>query len=123
MKALVMDGGQAVRSMVVYMLRVEGFDVREASGAPEVERHLDSGFTPNILISCESLDSVGVSSLKSLKAHPAMKMVPVLLLADKGELARQMEWKDAGVTCWLTWPVTPERFIEMVRMVMFDEAR
>ena len=123
MKALIMDGGQALRSMVGYMLRAEGFDVREASGAPEVKAHLDMGFSPDVLITCQSEDPVDMPSLKSLNAHPGMKRVPVLLMADKGELARQMEWKEAGGTCWLTWPITPDELIEMVRMVMFDRAK
>lgn len=122
MKALIMDGGQAVRSMVGYMLRAEGFDVSEASGAHEVKALLDRGFTPDVLITCQSEEAVDMPSLKSLNAHPGMRKVPVVLMADKGELARQMEWKDAGVTCWLTWPITPEKLIEMVRLVMFDIA-
>jgi len=123
MKALVMDEGQAIRSMVGYMLRAEGFDVREASGTPEVKALLDMGFSPDVFIACQSEDSICMHSLKSLNAHPGMKMVPVLLMADKNELARQMEWKDAGVTCWLTWPITPDKLIEMVRLVMFDRVK
>ena len=123
MKALVMDGGQAVRSMVGYALRAEGFDVMEASGAPEARALLDTGFSPDVLIACQFEDSTGMRSLKSLNAHPGMKMVPVLLMADRNELASQMEWKDAGVTCWLTWPITPDKLIEMVRLVMFDAAK
>lgn len=123
MKALIMDGGHAVRSMVGFMLRTEGFDVREAAGTHEVRGLLDSGFSPNVLIACSSEDAACVFSLKAVKAHPAMKKVPVLLMADKGELGRQMEWKEAGVTCWLTWPVSPERLIEMVRIVMFDHSK
>lgn len=115
-----MDGGEAVRSMVGYMLRAEGFAVLEATGAQGVRDRLDTGFVPDVLISC---GQSGVCSLKSLKAHPGMKRVPVLLMAEKGELTRQMEWKDAGVTFWLTWPIAQQKLIETVRMVMFDEAR
>lgn len=120
MKALVMDGGEAVRSMVGYMLRAEGFAVKEAAGAQGARDHLDSGFVPDVLISC---GQAGVCSLKSLKTHTGMKRVPVLLMIEKDELKGQMEWKDAGVTFWLTWPIAPEKLIEAVRMVMFDEAR
>lgn len=118
-----MDGGEAVRSMVGYMLRAEGFAVMEAASAQGARDRLDDGFVPDVLISCGASGHGGVCSLKSLKAHPGMKRVPVLLMAEKDELSRQMEWRDAGVTFWLTWPIGPEKLMEAVRMVMFDEAR
>lgn len=122
MRALIIDGGQAVRSMVAYVLRTEGFDVKEAADIPEVRGLLAQGFVPDFMIACRFDEADGAMSLKSMKAHPDLKYVPVLLIAGKDELARQMEWKEAGVTCWITAPFTPEEILEMVRIVMFERA-
>lgn len=120
MKALIIDGGQAVRSMMGYVLDGEGFEVEQASGPLEVRGLLGQGFTPDVVITCQSSAGIDVMGLRLLKAHSAMKRVPVILMAEKEDLERQMKWKEAGVTCWLTWPVTPEQFLEMVQIVLFD---
>lgn len=120
MKALIIDGGQAVRSMMGFVLDGEGFEVRQASGLPEVRYLLDQGYAPDVVITCQSRGGADVTALRLLTAHSAMKRVPVILMAEKEDLERQMTWKEAGVTCWLTWPVTPVRLLEMVRMVLFD---
>lgn len=120
MKALIIDGGQAVRSMMGFVLDGEGFEVRQASGPLELRGLLCQGFAPDVVITCQSSDRIDVMGLRLLKAHSAMKRVPVILMAEKEDLERQMKWKEAGVTCWLTWPVTPEQFLEMVWIVLFD---
>lgn len=120
MKALIIDGGQAVRSMAAYMLGLEGFEVMQAADIPEVRGILAEGFVPNVIITCQFETGDDERSLRSMKAHHVLKNVPVLLLSAEGELERQMEWKDAGVTCWMTGPFTSAQFLEMVRMMMFD---
>jgi DNA-binding response OmpR family regulator len=123
MKALIIDGGQAVRSMMGYALDSEGFEVRQASGPLEVRGLLGKGFVPDVVITCQSNAGIDVMGLRLLKAHSAMKKVPVILMAEKEDLERQMKWKEAGVTCWLTWPVTPAQFLEMVQIVLFDSPK
>ncbi|MBI2399742.1 MAG: hypothetical protein HYV23_01540 [Deltaproteobacteria bacterium] len=120
MKALIIDGGQAVRSMLGYVLDGEGFEVRQASGPLELRGLLGQGYAPDIVITCQSGVGIDLMGLRLLKAHSAMKRVSVILIAEKEDLKRQMRWKEAGVTCWLTWPVTPEQFLEMVHIVLFD---
>jgi DNA-binding response OmpR family regulator len=121
MKALIVDGGQALRTMVGYMLDAEGFDVRHAPGTDELMGFLDKGFAPDVVVAFQSKSVSDLTHLRWLKAHPSMKRVPMVMVAHKEDLERQMEWKEAGVTCWLTWPVTHEQLLEMVRMVVFPE--
>jgi len=119
MKAVIMDGGQALRSMIGYMLEAEGFEVWQAAGAPEARGLLERGVAPDVVVTCQNEAGSDLLPLKLLKAHPAMKKVPVVLVATGEDLGRQMEWKEAGVTCWLIWPITPEQLLEMVLMVAF----
>jgi DNA-binding response OmpR family regulator len=119
MKAVVIDGGQALRSMIGYVLETEGYEVWEAAGTPDVRGLLEQGIAPDVVVTCQNEDGCDLLALKLLKAHPLMNKVPVVLVARHEELDRQMEWKDAGVTCWLTWPITIEELLEMVRTVSF----
>lgn len=120
MKAVIIDGGQALRSMIGYMLEAEGFEVWQAAGPTEARGLLEQGVAPDVVVACQNEAGSDLLSLKLLKAHPAMRKVPVVLVASEKDLSRQMEWKEAGVTCWLTWPITLEQLLEMVRMVAFQ---
>ncbi len=119
MKAVVIDGGQALRSMIGYVLEAEGYEVWEASGTPDVRDLLEQGTAPDVVVACQNEAGCDLLALKLLKAHPLMSKVPVVLVARHEELDRQMEWKDAGVTCWLTWPITLDELLDMVRTVSF----
>lgn len=122
MRALIIDCGQAIRSMAAYALSAEGFEVMEAADVPGVRGLLARGFQPDLVVACRSERDNGPMCLRSLKAHHALKDVPVLLIADEEELHRQMEWKEAGVTCWITSPFTRDELLDMARMLMFERA-
>lgn len=123
MKALIVDGGQALRSMVDFVLDGEGFEVKQAEDTLAVIGLLEQGFAPDVAITCQSGSGFDVMALRLLTAHSAMKRVPLIMIAEKEDLGRQMKWKEAGVTCWLTWPVTPEQLLEMVQIVLFDRTK
>lgn len=121
MRALITCGEQTVRSMAAYIMGLDGIDAREARDMAGIRGLLADGFIPDVIIACSFDGADSGFYYRSFKAHPDLHNVPVLLIAEKGELERQMEWKAAGVTSWITRPFTPEEFLGMVQMMKFKK--
>lgn len=122
MRALITGGEQTLRTMAGYILGLDGIEVMEAQDMAAIRGVLGQGFVPDVIVACGFDEADNGFFLRSIKAHPGLQHIPVLLIAEKEELERQMEWKEAGVTCWIIRPFTPEEFLEMVRMMVFRQS-
>lgn len=119
-KVLILDSDHTVRNMVRYILSAEDYEVIEAGGAEEVFAKLNGGARPDLMVVGVNIDEQGcVALLKAVRTIPGYDHIPILMLAPERTLYKQMEWKDAGATCWIIKPFTAEQFLKMVEMVIF----
>jgi two-component system chemotaxis response regulator CheY len=60
----------------------------------------------------------GITLVKSLRALPEYKFIPILLLTTESHDAKRQEGKGAGATGWIVKPFNPEQLINVVRKVL-----
>jgi two-component system chemotaxis response regulator CheY len=60
----------------------------------------------------------GLTLIKSLRALPAYKSVPILMLTTESSDAMKSQGRAAGATGWLVKPFDPQKLIEVVKKVI-----
>lgn len=117
---MIVDKDYTVRSMIRYILSAEFYTVVEACDAEEALGRLDNRPELDLMVIGTNLQETEcVEILKRTRAISSYRSVPILMLAPERTLCKQMEWKEAGATCWIIKPFTAEQFLKMVEMVTF----
>lgn len=60
----------------------------------------------------------GLTLIKSLRAMPQYKTVPILMLTTESSDAMKQQGRTAGATGWLVKPFDPQKLIEVVKKVI-----
>jgi two-component system chemotaxis response regulator CheY len=59
----------------------------------------------------------GIELIRSVRAMPALKFVPIILLTTESQDSKKKEGKDAGATGWIVKPFKPEQLVAVVKKV------
>lgn len=119
---LLLENDNTMRSIVSFALKEGSYEVHEALDLDEAVRKLEKGLRPDIAITAVSTPGIdGTSLVRGIRSYPACNNIPILMLATERMLHKQMEWKEAGATCWILKPFTAGQLMEMVNMVSFHE--
>ncbi|MBI5971123.1 MAG: response regulator [Deltaproteobacteria bacterium] len=119
---LLVANDRAIRSMTSHKLRAEDYTVFDADGtADALDKLFSSEYAkPDIIITALDVIETNVNSfIKCVRGNPEFRFIPILVLAAEDMLHKQMEWKEAGATCWLTKPFTGDQLAQLVNMVLF----
>ncbi|MBI1910562.1 MAG: response regulator [Deltaproteobacteria bacterium] len=120
---LIVDSDHAIRSMLTYTLTTEHFSVLEARDGIEAFSRLSAGLNPDLIITGLNVHrNEGVSFIRKIRTTPDLRFTPILMLTDDHTQYRQLEWKEAGATGWITVPFTSDELLEMVKIVIFKKA-
>jgi two-component system chemotaxis response regulator CheY len=78
-----------------------------------------SGFAADLMITDLNMPGMdGITLIKKVKAMPAMRFKPVLMLTTESQQAKREEAKAAGATGWLVKPVQPNDLVGVVKQVL-----
>jgi two-component system chemotaxis response regulator CheY len=60
----------------------------------------------------------GITLTRELRALPAYRFVPILMLTTEAGQERKLEGKAAGATGWIVKPFNPDQLIAVVKKVL-----
>ena len=115
---LAVDDSGSLRQMLAFALRSAGYVVTEAvdgnDGYQRARREQS-----NLVLTDQNMPGMdGLSLIKSLRALPAYRTVPILMLTtESGEEIKQ-RGRAAGANGWLVKPFDPQRLLAVVRKVI-----
>jgi two-component system chemotaxis response regulator CheY len=104
--------------MVSFTLKNAGYSVIEAADGQD---GLDKakGSTVNLVLTDQNMPKMdGLTLIKSLRAMPQYKTVPILMLTTESSDAMKAQGKAAGATGWLVKPFDPPKLLEVVKKVV-----
>jgi len=115
---LAVDDSASIRQMVTFTLKSSGYEVVEAvDGMDGLEKA--KGKTFNLVLTDQNMPRMdGLTLIKSLRALPQYKTVPVLMLTTESSDAMKQQGKAAGATGWLVKPFDPQKLVEVVKKVI-----
>jgi two-component system chemotaxis response regulator CheY len=115
---LAIDDSASIRQMVGFTLKSSGYEVTEAvDGMDGLEKA--KGKTFNLILTDQNMPRMdGLTLIKSLRALPQYKAVPILMLTTESSDAMKQQGRAAGATGWLVKPFDPQKLVEVVKKVI-----
>lgn len=115
---LAVDDSASIRQMVAFTLRGAGYEVAEAvDGQDGLDKAKAKSF--NLILSDQNMPRMdGLTLIKSLRALPQYKTVPILMLTTESSDAMKQQGRAAGATGWLVKPFDPQKLVEVVKKVI-----
>jgi two-component system chemotaxis response regulator CheY len=115
---LAVDDSASLRQMVAFTLKGAGYEVVEASDGVDGLNKAKAQ-TINLVLTDQNMPNMdGLTLIKSLRALPAYKSAPILMLTTEAGDAMKAEGKAAGATGWLVKPFDPAKLLEVVKKVI-----
>ena len=112
---LCVDDSASIRQMVGFTLKSSGYEVVEAvDGMDGLDKA--KAKSVNLVLTDQNMPRMdGLTLIKSLRALPQYKSVPILMLTTESSEAMKAQGRAAGATGWLVKPFDPQKLIEVVK--------
>lgn len=111
---LIVDDSASIRQVVGLTLKGAGYDVVDAVDGRDALSKLD-GRKLHLVISDVNMPNMdGISFVKEMKARPAYKFTPVIMLTTEGSEARKRDGQMAGAKAWVVKPFQPAQMLDAV---------
>lgn len=115
---LTVDDSPSMRQMVAYTLREAGFQVAEAADGQQALEIAQKQSCDLVLADVNMPRMDGIALIRALRALPAYRFTPLLMLTTESSLDRKMEGKAAGATGWIVKPFDPAQLIATIKRVL-----
>ncbi len=115
---LVVDDMSSVRKIVIRSVKSMGFDnILEAANGEEAFVAIQTATLPVTLIISDWNMPVctGLEFLKRVKADPAMKTIPFMMVTSEAEKDQIFEAIKAGVNGYILKPFTPDALVQRIK--------
>lgn len=115
---LAVDDSASIRQMVAFTLKGAGYEVTEAvDGKDGLNKAKTKAFS--LVLTDQNMPNMdGLTLIKSLRATPSYKTVPILMLTTESGDTMKTQGKAAGATGWLVKPFDPQKLLEVVKKVI-----
>jgi len=120
MKILSVDDSDAIRQMIVLILRNAGYDVvdsvdgQQGLAAAEAEQF-------DLIITDFNMPVMnGLELIKALRALPAYKYTPILMLTTESSDDKKRMGRQAGATGWIVKPFNAQQLLQAVTRAIGD---
>lgn len=117
-KILAVDDSASMRQMVSFTLKGAGHDVVEAvDGVDALAKARGAKF--DLVISDVNMPNMdGITLIKELRALPAFKFTPMLMLTTESAGDKKQQGKAAGATGWIVKPFNPDQLLATIGKVI-----
>jgi two-component system chemotaxis response regulator CheY len=114
---LTVDDSATVRQMVTFTLKAAGYEVIEAKDGSDALTKFTRSLSMVVTdLNMPAMD--GIELIKRVRADPAFKYVPIVVLTTESEAAKKQAARSAGATAWIVKPFRPEQLIAVVQKVL-----
>ena len=115
---LVIEDEPAQRDVIVYNLKKQGYAVRTAQNGDQAELEL-AELVPDLVLLDWMLPGVsGLELARRIRARPATRDVPVIMLTARGEEEDVIRGLDVGADDFITKPYSVAELMARVRSVL-----
>jgi len=115
---LSVDDSASIRQMVAFTLKGAGYEVVEAVDGQDGWDKAKMK-TVDLVLTDQNMPRMdGLTLIKNLRAMPAYRSVPILMLTTESGENMKMQGKAAGATGWLVKPFDPQKLLEVLKKVL-----
>jgi two-component system, chemotaxis family, chemotaxis protein CheY len=115
---LIVDDSASVRQVVGIALKGAGYDVIEGRDGQDALTKL-TGQKVHLIVSDVNMPNMdGITFVKSVKAMPAYRFTPVIMLTTESQEAKKREGQAAGAKAWVVKPFQPAMLLAAVEKLV-----
>jgi putative two-component system response regulator len=115
---LVVDDDDHIRGLITRLLRPLRRGIVEARSAEEAQEKL-AGMTPDlVLLDMQMPGKSGHELLSEIRANPATRLVPVVMITGAATHELKLKAIQAGVTDFIAKPFSPEEIVARARALL-----
>jgi two-component system chemotaxis response regulator CheY len=117
-RILAVDDSASMREMICIALGEAGFLV---TGVADGQQALDLARKASfdlVLSDVHMPNMDGIALIRALRAEPAYRHTPILMLTTESDPERKREGKQAGATGWIVKPFDPKQLIATMQRVL-----
>ncbi len=112
---LVVDDDALIRRLATLILRTAGYSVIEAVNGQDALNKLNATEVEMVITDFRMPQMDGMEFVKQLRARPAYRLVPVVMMTSEFHGYKKTEGEQAGVTDWILKPFLPQQLIHTVK--------
>jgi two-component system chemotaxis response regulator CheY len=115
---LTVDDSASMRQMVVFTLKGAGYNVVEAADGVQALAIAKKQSFDLVITDVNMPNMDGISLIRELRALPAFKFTPLLMLTTESSPEKKQQGKAAGATGWIVKPFNPDQLVKTVQKVL-----
>jgi len=115
---MTVDDSASVRQMVSFTLKSAGYEAVEATDGQDALAKLNGRRVHMVITDLNMPNMNGIELIRGLRANPAYKFIPIVLLTTESQAAKKQEGKAAGATGWIVKPFKPDQLLAVVKKVL-----
>lgn len=115
---LTVDDSVTMRQMVKFTLSSAGHEVDEAGNVDEALERVRAKRFDLVIADVNMPGKSGIDLVRALRALPAFKFTPILMLTTESEPALKQAGKAAGATGWIVKPFDPDTLLSVLQRVL-----
>ena len=115
---LAVDDSASMRQMVNFTLKGAGYEVVQAVDGIEALEYARLHSVDLVLTDVNMPRMDGITLVKELRALPAYRYTPMLVLTTESSQDRKMQGKQAGATGWIVKPFNPDQLLATIARVL-----
>ena len=117
MTVLTVDDSRTMREMLRLALADAGFRVVQAEDGIHGLEVLQAE-QPQVIVTDINMPRMdGFGFIEGMRADPAHRATPVLVLTTESDAAKKQRARDAGATGWIVKPFNPDKLVDAIRRV------
>jgi two-component system chemotaxis response regulator CheY len=116
--ALIVDDSASIRAMLAFTLQEAGYAVLQADDGQNATKVLDGRKIDLVITDLNMPRMDGFGLIKHIRAQPAYRFIPILMLTTVSNEDRKAEGKKTGATAWLVKPFDPGQLMAVVAKVV-----
>jgi two-component system chemotaxis response regulator CheY len=112
------DDSASVRQMVSFTLKQAGYNVVEAIDGKDAITKIKASPVDMLVTDLNMPNLDGIELIKQVRAIPACKFIPIIMLTTESQEGKKNDGKAAGATGWIVKPFKPEQLLAVVKKVL-----
>ena len=114
---LTIDDSRTMREMLNHALVQAGYTVIQAVDGVEGLEVLQANGADVVITDINMPRMDGFGFIEGMRADPANRSIPVLVLTTESDAAKKQRARDAGATGWIVKPFAPDKLLQVVNKV------
>lgn len=115
---MTVDDSASIRQMVGFTLKQAGYQVIEAVDGKDALSKLNGAAIHMVITDLNMPNMDGIDLIRNLRANPAYKFIPIVMLTTESQADKKQAGKEAGATGWIVKPFKPEQLLAVVKKVL-----